>query len=147
MSIFNQLESGLTTGSAEETRKRGAEIAQALPNNVVVTLQGELGAGKTTLVQGMAEGLGVTDDVTSPSFAILQIYEGTRLFAHVDGYRLEDPAQAEGLLLEDFLREPWLLVVEWPERLAGWLPRVDLAIQCRLLTDGRHEFRQIATKL
>ena len=127
---------GVATASAEETRQIAAELAAALPPDVTLALHGDLGVGKTTFVQGLARGLGVTEPVTSPTFNLCRFYRGAgpgaRNLGHLDAYRLDSPAQVDALLLEDFLQPPYCLAVEWPEKIAGWLPtgawHLDLAI-------------------
>jgi tRNA threonylcarbamoyladenosine biosynthesis protein TsaE len=82
-----------------------------------------MGVGKTTFVQGLALGLGVTEHVTSPTFAIYSVYRGkVSSLVHLDAYRLEKEAQLEALLLDEFLVSPWCLAVEWPEKTGAWLP-------------------------
>ena len=104
----------------------GEELAQRLPAGAVVLLCGELGAGKTSLVQGMAVGLGIHETVTSPSFALAHHYTGKRAngtataLIHLDLYRIDDPAAADELLAQEMEEAMFLgavMVVEWPERL------------------------------
>jgi tRNA threonylcarbamoyladenosine biosynthesis protein TsaE len=122
-SISASLRQGVTTGTAEETRALAAAWTAELPADATVALHGDLGAGKTTWVQGMAAGLGITGPVTSPTFTIYNLHRGpARLLVHLDAYRLTSAAEAEDLLLEEFLVSPWCLAVEWPERLPGWIP-------------------------
>lgn len=123
MNICDKLRAGILTASAGETRALAAELAGALPPDTVLALHGDLGAGKTTFVQGLAHGLGVKEQVTSPTFAIYSVYAGTRMkLVHLDAYRLEHERQLEALLLEEFLVSPWCLAVEWPEKTGAWLP-------------------------
>lgn len=123
MTIVEKLKAGLTTGSAERTRALAAELAAALPADATLALHGDMGVGKTTFVQGLAHGLGVKEHVTSPTFAIYSVYAGTsRKLVHLDAYRLENEAQLEPLLLEEFLVSPYCLAVEWPEKTGAWLP-------------------------
>ena len=123
MSVIQQLRQGITTDSAEQTRAIAKEFAQILPAEVTLALHGDMGVGKTTFVQGLAEGLGVTERVTSPTFAIFSVHRGSRhSLIHLDAYRLENEHQIESLLLEDFLISPYCLAVEWPEKIAAWLP-------------------------
>ncbi len=141
-SICDRLRAGVTTGSAEESRALAAELAAELPEDATLALHGDLGAGKTTWVQGLARGLGITGAVTSPTFTLYNLHRGgTRLLAHLDAYRLGSEREAFDLLLEEFLVSPWCLAVEWPERVAGWLPpdawHFDLGIEA----DGRHSVR------
>jgi tRNA threonylcarbamoyladenosine biosynthesis protein TsaE len=123
MSIFDRLREGVTTASAAETRALAAALAAELGPDTTLALHGDLGVGKTTFVQGLAQGLGVREAVTSPTFAIYAVHRGTgRTLVHLDAYRLDGARQLEDLLLDEFLVSPWVLAVEWPERVAGWLP-------------------------
>lgn len=123
MSIITKLKAGITTSSAAETRALAAELAAALPPDTTLALHGDMGVGKTTFVQGLAHGLGVKEQVTSPTFAIYSVYQGPRTkLVHLDAYRLENESQLEELLLEEFLTSPWCLAVEWPEKTGAWLP-------------------------
>ena len=124
MTILAKLKRGITTGSAERTRTLAAELAAVLPPDATLALHGDMGVGKTTFVQGLAHGLGVHEQVTSPTFAIYSIYQGaTRRLVHLDAYRLDNELQLEPLLLEEFLVSPYCLAVEWPEKTGAWLPQ------------------------
>jgi tRNA threonylcarbamoyladenosine biosynthesis protein TsaE len=141
-SIFDRLSAGVLTAGAGETQSLAEAFARALPADSVVALHGDLGAGKTTWVQGMARAFGVDEAVTSPTFTIYTLHRGSnRLLAHIDAYRLDRAEQMEDLLLEDFLTSPWCVAVEWPEKVGSWLPagawHLDLAIE----TAGRHRIR------
>jgi tRNA threonylcarbamoyladenosine biosynthesis protein TsaE len=130
------------TGSAEETRSLAAAWAADLPADATVALHGDLGAGKTTWVQGLATGFGIAGPVTSPTFTIYAIHRGaTRMLAHLDAYRLASPREAEDLLLEEFLQSPWCLAVEWPERVPGWIPADAWHLDLDIRADGRHSMR------
>jgi tRNA threonylcarbamoyladenosine biosynthesis protein TsaE len=132
----------VSTACADETRALASEWAAGLPDDSTVALHGDLGVGKTTWVQGMAAGLGITEHVTSPTFTIYNIHRGpARMLAHLDAYRLGSGGEAENLLLEEFLVSPWCLAVEWPERLPGWIPPEAYHIELGILADGRHTVR------
>jgi tRNA threonylcarbamoyladenosine biosynthesis protein TsaE len=143
MSVWDALRVGVTTRSAEETRDLGERLAAELPPEAVLALEGEMGVGKTTFVQGLARGLGVERHVTSPTFTLYSIYHGTRTLVHLDAYRLEDSGRAEELLIEDFLQPPYCLVVEWPSRIAGWLPRHTRTLALEILEPGVHRIRAL----
>jgi tRNA threonylcarbamoyladenosine biosynthesis protein TsaE len=140
-----RLRAGVRTGSAEETRTLAAALARELPADATLALHGDLGAGKTTFVQGLAEGLGICEPVVSPTFTLCRIYArpapGGRSLVHLDAYRLEDPRQAEALLLEDFLESPYCLAVEWPERIAGWIDPGAWHLELGIAEDGSHTLR------
>lgn len=141
MSICAKLRQGITTGSATETRDLAAALAAELPADLTLALHGDLGVGKTTFVQGLARGLGVTDSVTSPTFAIYAIHRGTRNLVHLDAYRLESPHEIDDLLLEDFLVSPYCLAIEWPERIAAWIPPEAWHLELGITADERHTLR------
>jgi tRNA threonylcarbamoyladenosine biosynthesis protein TsaE len=133
MSVLERLRSGVTTASADETRSLAAELASVLPVDVTLALHGNLGVGKTTFVQGLARGFGVAGHVTSPTFTIYTLHHGgKRTLVHLDAYRLTGGAQLEELMLDDFLKSPYCVAVEWPDHIADWLPadawHLDLAI-------------------
>ncbi len=138
MSIFAELRAGVVTESAEATRALGERLVAALPPDATLALHGDLGVGKTTLVQGLAHGLGIRGPVTSPTFNILHLYRGTRALVHLDAYRLEGARQMAELMLEDFLLSPYCLAVEWPDRIAAWLPADALHFSLRIEAPGRH---------
>ena len=113
----------------------GEEFARRLrpPPPVVVAVSGELGAGKTTLIRAVARGLGVTEPVTSPTFALVHRYGGTATTVyHVDAYRLRRSADAADLGLDDMLAEPGggaVVLIEWPERLGEAMPAANYSIR------------------
>ncbi len=113
----------IVSGSVEETRALGERLAIALRSGDVVLLSGELGAGKTVFVQGMARGLGFEGSVSSKSFVLLGEYAGRMKLYHADLYRLESPEEVQDLALEE-LSADGVLVVEWPER-GGDVPPLD----------------------
>jgi tRNA threonylcarbamoyladenosine biosynthesis protein TsaE len=139
MSICDRLRRGVVTSSAEETRALAGELATALSPDTILALHGDMGVGKTTFVQGLAHGLGVKEQVTSPTFAIYTVYTGSRAkLVHLDAYRLENEAQIEELLLEEFLVSPWCLAVEWPEKTGAWLPENAWHLTLSIVEGDRH---------
>jgi tRNA threonylcarbamoyladenosine biosynthesis protein TsaE len=130
---------GVESGSPTETRRLGARLGRLLRAGDIVLLSGELGSGKTCLVQGIARGLGVTAPVTSKSFVLLGEYEGLLPLYHADLYRLEDPAQAEELALAEY-STPGALVVEWAERAWDVFPLEHLLIQLEITGASRRQF-------
>ena len=142
MTIVEELRAGVTTASAEETRALAAELAVALPADATLALHGDLGVGKTTFVQGLARGFGVTEAVTSPTFTIFTLHRGgARTLVHLDAYRLTAAAQLDALRLEDFLVTPYCLVIEWPGNVAAWLPPATLHLDLGITTGERHTVR------
>ena len=113
----------LISNSAEVTRELGKRLGKLLALGDIVCLQGDLGAGKTTLVQGLAQGWGSIDPVSSPTFIIVNLYrraDDAELY-HLDTYRLESAPEAAMLDLDDMLYAG-PLVIEWPERIESVLP-------------------------
>ena len=119
----------LRTVNAEETRELGEAIAGLLRPGDAIALTGDLGAGKTTLVQGAARALGVRDQVVSPTFTLVREYEGRISVAHVDVYRLERIQDVIDLGLEELPAEPGVLFVEWGDAVAALLPDDRLEIE------------------
>jgi tRNA threonylcarbamoyladenosine biosynthesis protein TsaE len=116
--------------SPEQTRRIGQRLGALLQPGDVVCLQGDLGAGKTTFVQGIAQGWGSRDAVSSPTFIIVNVYrkvDQNQLF-HLDAYRLESTLEAEELDLQSMQAQGPLLI-EWPERMERLIPRDRLWIQ------------------
>jgi tRNA threonylcarbamoyladenosine biosynthesis protein TsaE len=107
------------THSSEETIRVGRELATELRPPVLVCLDGELGAGKTTLAKGIISGLGVAreEDVTSPTFTLVHAFRNSVKVFHVDLYRVADRHDLETLGLEDLFAEPAIVLVEWPDRM------------------------------
>ncbi len=107
----------------DELMAEGEALGRSLPPGAVLALEGELGAGKTTLAQAIVRGLGVTEPASSPTYALVHRYRGRRgpVF-HLDCYRLRTPAEAGDLDWEGLLRDGDAVLVEWPERAGAWLP-------------------------
>jgi tRNA threonylcarbamoyladenosine biosynthesis protein TsaE len=126
--------------SPGQTRRIGARLGSVLQTGDVICLQGDLGAGKTTFVQGVAQGWGSLDSVSSPTFIIVNEYrragEG-RLF-HMDAYRIDSAPEAEQLDLDSMLAEGALLI-EWPERIDGLVPAERLWIQLEHVEEEERE--------
>jgi len=118
------------SSSPEETEAVAAELAASLAPGDVVTVAGELGAGKTTFVRGAARALGVTDPVTSPTYAIGNRYAGRVPVTHLDLYRLAELDEADWADLEPYF-EGAVAFVEWPEAGEAWLPAPTVSVRLR----------------
>ncbi|MES9857158.1 MAG: tRNA (adenosine(37)-N6)-threonylcarbamoyltransferase complex ATPase subunit type 1 TsaE [Sedimenticola sp.] len=128
----------LTAESEVEQESIGAALARVVPSACIIYLEGDLGAGKTTLVRGFMRGLGYQGAVKSPTYAMVEPYEleGRRYF-HFDLYRLADPEELEYLGVRDLLEGDAILLIEWPEKGIGELPPPDLLITINYLGEGR----------
>lgn len=127
--------------SAEQTRGLGARLGTALQTGDMICLQGDLGAGKTTFVQGIAQGWNSVDSVSSPTFILVNLYrraDGGQVF-HMDAYRLDSTGEAEELDLDSMLAEG-ALIVEWPERMQGLIPNERLWVE---FTQSGEEEREL----
>src|ERR1041384_7317558 len=114
----------------------GGRFGRVATAPLVVAISGELGAGKTTLVQAICRGYGVTEDVTSPTFALVHRYPAPRApVFHIDLYRLNDPAELTNIGWDDILAEEALVLVEWPERAGDRIPRNHVPISLQHLPD------------
>ena len=128
--------------SPEQTRRLGMRLGGALHAGDVICLQGDLGAGKTTFVQGIAEGWGSVDSVSSPTFIIVNQYRdaGERQLFHMDAYRLDSAPEAEELDLDEMLaRGP--LLIEWPERMKSLIPPEHLWVELEYMNDEEREMK------
>jgi tRNA threonylcarbamoyladenosine biosynthesis protein TsaE len=125
--------------AAEQTIRLGARLGRLLRPGDVVALHGPLGAGKTTLVKGIARSLGVEQQVTSPSFTFIGEYEGNRegqpvAVYHIDLYRISHQREIEDLGIEEFLDGGGICVIEWAEKASEFLPQTTIHVQ--ILIDG-----------
>lgn len=127
------------TASDDETRALGGYFASVLPGAAVVSLIGNLGAGKTTLTKGIVEGLGVAqgEDVSSPTYTLIHEYGDPVRVYHVDLYRLDTVQQARGLGLDELFDKPALVLIEWGDRFPAILPPDRIEIELSYLPDDR----------
>jgi len=119
----------IKTRSAAETRALGRALGREALPGTLLALSGPLGAGKTQLAKGVAEGLDVRSVVNSPTFVLMNEHEGRLRLFHVDAYRLADPEEAIAAGLLDDRQSGGVAVVEWADRLDGWLPEDRLEIE------------------
>jgi tRNA threonylcarbamoyladenosine biosynthesis protein TsaE len=118
--------------SVTATRKLGRKLGAALAEGDFVALTGELGAGKTLLVKAIAEGAGIPEAASSPTFALVNVYRGGRVaLQHLDLYRLSGPAELFALGFDDLLKEPAATVCEWADKAREALPadRLEIALE------------------
>lgn len=119
------------------TTELGAKLAKIVPNNFVIYLYGELGAGKTTLVRGFLQSLGHTGRVKSPTYTLMETYQAdNKIIHHLDLYRLTDPEELNFIGIRDYAEQDiWL--IEWPENGKGFLPEANLCCYLEAEKSGR----------
>ncbi|MCH3960898.1 MAG: tRNA (adenosine(37)-N6)-threonylcarbamoyltransferase complex ATPase subunit type 1 TsaE [Solobacterium sp.] len=126
------------TESLEETHQLGEILGRNAMANMVFLLDGDLGAGKTTLTQGIAKGLDIHKNVTSPTFTIQKIYHGRLPLYHIDAYRLEGVDQDLGF--EEYFYDDGLTVIEWSQFVPNLIPEEYMRISIKLLEENSREF-------
>lgn len=132
------------TASEAETIVLGREVAATLGSGDVLALSGDLGAGKTQLVKGIAEGLGLDPSVvTSPTFTLVHEYGGDPPLVHIDLYRLDDPDDLIRVDLDDRLMDESVLVIEWPEVARNLLPEDTVHLRFTHLGGDRRRIEQV----
>ena len=127
------------SASEQETEELGSRLVRALPQGSVVALYGDLGAGKTAFVRGMARGLGLNCRVSSPTFTIVNEYLGPRSLFHFDMYRLSGPEELFDIGWEDYLSRGAICAVEWSENVLGAFTGDEVTVRIRKLGDTRRE--------
>lgn len=115
-------------------------VLESLDGRTVVAFDAPMGAGKTTLISRIAAQLGAEDDVTSPTFAIVNQYEGERTIYHFDMYRIERPEEALDFGCEEYLASGELCLVEWPEKIEALLPDDTMVVKIEILGDEERRF-------
>ncbi len=116
----------------------GAQLARELASGMTFHLEGDLGAGKTTLVRGLLRALGYTGRVKSPTYTLAEIYEFPRFqLYHFDLYRMHDPREWLDAGFREVNDGSVVSVIEWPQKAAGWLPAPDVTIRLRIADDSR----------
>jgi tRNA threonylcarbamoyladenosine biosynthesis protein TsaE len=141
MPILDEQTLDFISHGAEQTRRFGARMGALLQAGDVICLEGDLGSGKTCFAQGVGQGMGITEPVTSPSFTLISEYRPPPplpILYHVDLYRLDAPVEeALGFGLEDYLRYDGVCLVEWADRIRAILPQRRLWITLRHLAPGK----------
>ena len=124
--------------SAEETEAFGAELFKIMPSKSLIFLQGDLGAGKTTLVRGFLRAAGYNGAVKSPTYTLVEEYTiGGRKIFHFDLYRVVDPEELEWIGIRDYFDQDSICFIEWPDKGKGFLPEPDRVISLKAQELGR----------
>ena len=128
----------LNSATREITLEIGERIGSALQKGDIIALQGSLAAGKTTLTKGIAKGLNIDENVTSPTFTLISEYMGRLPLYHMDAYRLDDVQSFLDLGVEELLYGEGVCVIEWSEKIMEALPETAIIIVMEALLDGTH---------
>jgi tRNA threonylcarbamoyladenosine biosynthesis protein TsaE len=129
----------IITVSPEETKKLGEKLAESFSPGLVVALFGSLGSGKTCFAQGICSGLGVKDFVVSPSFVLINEYQGKLRVYHIDLFRLEKLSEVINLGYEEYFYGEGVCIVEWAEKAFELLPEKRLEIRLKILSENERE--------
>ncbi len=143
MPILDERSLEFLSHSAEQTQRLGVRLGELLEPEHFLCLAGDLGAGKTTLAQGIGRGWGALDPVTSPTFVLINEYRRAddQVLYHIDAFRLSGPEEAEGLGLEDLFDDQGPVIIEWPERIEPLLPEARLWIQLSWEDESRRHLQ------
>ena len=125
-----------TTSSAEETISLGQKIGRLLKKGDIIAMQGTLAAGKTTITKGIAQALGITETITSPTFCLISEYQGTMPLYHMDVYRLDDTEDFINLGTDDMLYGDGVSIIEWSEKIMDELPSNTIILKITPQDDG-----------
>ena len=132
------------TNSAEETFELGRKLGEQALAGQVYTLSGDLGTGKTVFTQGFAKGLGIEEAVNSPTFTIVQIYDGGRLpFYHFDVYRIGDIEEMEEIGYDDYFLGNGVCMIEWADRIRELLPEQVISVEIEKDLEKGFDYRKI----
>lgn len=148
MTLHNTDHITLTLPDETATLELGANLAQALEGGLTIWLQGNLGAGKTTLVRGLLRGLGHAGKVKSPTYTLVEPYVVSGLYLyHFDLYRFVDPEEWDAAGFRDYFNSQSVCLVEWPEKAAGLLPAPDVEISLAPSGKGRDAMLSATTEI
>lgn len=133
----------LVSSNSKETEQIGQRIGEILRPGDVICLSGDLGVGKTTLVKGLAKGLGIKDHLTSPTFTIVNQYEGKHLLYHFDVYRVNDVDELYAIGFEEYIYSEAVSVIEWAELISDILPKEKLWVEIKKDVNNSEDYRKI----
>lgn len=127
----------IVSTAPEQSFSFGRQLGQLLQEGSVLCLIGDLGAGKTLLVQGIAQGLGLNEEITSPTFTVMNVYEGIIPVYHFDLYRLESPEQLVDIGFDEYTNAGGIAIIEWPDKFPGFMP--DSYLRIELIKTGDND--------
>ncbi len=130
-----------STKSPEETRQLAALLAQYLPAGAVICLAGDLGAGKTLFIKALAAALGVEEEVTSPTFTLVNVYQGHQVIYHFDLYRLAMVEQLVDIGFEEYVNSDGICLIEWPDEFRAAMPEQYLWIEISIAGENLRNWR------
>ncbi len=134
------------TNSYEETERAAADFAGTLKGGEVIAMYGGLGAGKTAFVRGMARAIGISSHITSPTFTIVNEYEGRLPLYHFDVYRISDPEELYEIGYDEYIGSDGICVIEWAELIEDILPERYIRIDIRKNSAMGDDYREITVK-
>ncbi len=142
MMITKRENINIETDSPDETKLFGESLAQILKTNDVLSFNGVLGAGKTCLIKGIASGLGISDDMAkSPSFTLINEYDGKIPLYHFDLYRMKDPTELYNIGWDDYLMRDGIVVVEWGEKAEDQMPESRIDIDIEIVSETKRKLK------
>lgn len=146
MPILDERSLEFLSHSPEQTQRLGVRLGELLQPGHTLCLAGDLGAGKTTLAQGIARGWGALDPVTSPTFVLINEYRRAddQVLYHVDAFRLSGEGEAEDLGLEDIFDGQGPVMIEWPDKIEGLLPESRLWVRLEWVEESRRQLNIFA---
>lgn len=142
MNLLSNLdnEEKFITNTPQETIKLGEKIAKQVKKGIICLI-GQLGSGKTTFAQGLAQGYGIKERVNSPSFQLIKEYQGNTPFFHIDLYRLDSIQEIEDLGIQEYYLKQGVIVIEWAEKIFSLLPKERVEIYFSFLDDNQREIK------
>jgi tRNA threonylcarbamoyladenosine biosynthesis protein TsaE len=133
------MEKQINISSSEQMIQFGQNLSKQLKGGDIIYLNGDLGAGKTTLTKGIIKGLGYDGNIKSPTFTLVESYSPSEVdIHHFDLYRIADPEELEWMGIRDYFNENSIVLIEWPEKGEGFLPEANIEINISYLEEGRH---------
>ncbi len=138
---INRFKSETVTSCSEETQALGRQLAAGLEPGDVIAMIGELGSGKTCIIQGICQGLDVVDDVTSPTFTLINEYQGRLPVYHFDLYRLDDSESVLDIGFDEYVDGDGVCLIEWADKFPEILPEDRTEIRLNVLDADRRELK------